>query len=215
MIRLATSCVAGSVRSTSFSSRKASSKALTRIAMSSGPNDCPFSSSRIGTANPNHVLSALCEALDSFLPLMWLATADGQNGLHGPSASERSARGKPDGGVLSDNVRPRGPAPRAPVYISRWRARMTVLADHGAPLGVSTWRAFNSAATARADMPVNSERIGAMARARSKGVRLARFVDCGQSRAAELDASRLGRRKAGLGAVSIDPIADVRPPVGG
>jgi hypothetical protein len=38
---------------------------------------------------------------------------------------------------------------------------MTVLADHGAPLGVSTWRAFNSAATARADMPVNSERIGA------------------------------------------------------
>ena len=45
---------------------------------------------------------------------------------------------------------------------------MTVLADHGAPLGVSTWRAFNSAATARADMPVNSERIGAMARARSR-----------------------------------------------
>jgi hypothetical protein len=33
------------------------------------------------------------------------------------------------------------------------RARMTVLADHGAPLGVSIWREFNSAATARADMP--------------------------------------------------------------
>ena len=45
---------------------------------------------------------------------------------------------------------------------------MTVFADHGAPLGVSTWRAFNSAATERADIPANSERIGAMARARSR-----------------------------------------------
>ena len=35
-------------------------------------------------------------------------------------------------------------------------------------LGVSTWRAFNSAATERADIPANSERIGAMARARSR-----------------------------------------------
>jgi hypothetical protein len=60
------------------------------------------------------------------------------------------------------------PRAKSAVYISRSRARMTVLADHGAPLGVSTWRAFNSAATARADMPVNSERIGAMARARSR-----------------------------------------------
>jgi len=40
---------------------------------------------------------------------------------------------------------------------------MTVLADHGAPLGVPTWRAFNSAAAARADIPANSERIGVMA----------------------------------------------------
>ena len=75
---------------------------------------------------------------------------------------------------------------------------MTVLADHGAPLGVSTWRAFNSAATERADIPANSERIGAMARS-LQGVRLARFVDCGQSRAAELDTPRLGCRKAILG----------------
>jgi len=46
---------------------------------------------------------------------------------------------------------------------TRARARMTVLADHGAPLGVPTWRAFNSAAAARADIPANSERIGVMA----------------------------------------------------
>jgi hypothetical protein len=45
---------------------------------------------------------------------------------------------------------------------------MTFFADQGAPLGVSTLRAFNSAAAARADMPPNSERTGAMARARSR-----------------------------------------------
>ena len=36
---------------------------------------------------------------------------------------------------------------------------MTVLADHGAPLGVPTCRAINSAATERAGIPANSERI--------------------------------------------------------
>ena len=45
---------------------------------------------------------------------------------------------------------------------------MTVLADHGAPLGVPTCRAFNSAATDRADIPANSERIGAMGSASSR-----------------------------------------------
>ena len=35
----------------------------------------------------------------------------------------------------------------------------------GAPLGVPIWRAFNLAA---ADVPANFERIGAMARARSR-----------------------------------------------
>jgi hypothetical protein len=48
---------------------------------------------------------------------------------------------------------------KSAVYISRSRARMTVLADHGAPLGVSTWRAFNSAATARADLSVKWEQF--------------------------------------------------------
>ena len=65
----------------------------------------------------------------------------------------------PFGGLLN-------PDTSAP-YAKRPRARMTVLADQGAPVGVSTWRAFNSVATARADIPANSERIGAMARARS------------------------------------------------
>jgi two-component sensor histidine kinase len=37
---------------------------------------------------------------------------------------------------------------------------MTVIADHGAPVGVSTWRRFNSAAAARADSADNSVRIG-------------------------------------------------------
>ena len=78
---------------------------------------------------------------------------------------------------------------------------MTVLADHGAPLGVSTWRAFNSAATERADIPANSEnrRNGPCS---LQGARLSRFVDCGQSRAAELDTPRLGCRKAGFGSVA-------------
>jgi hypothetical protein len=40
-----------------------------------------------------------------------------------------------------------GPRAKSAVYISRSRARMTVLPDHGVPLGVSTWRAFNSAAS--------------------------------------------------------------------
>jgi hypothetical protein len=44
--------------------------------------------------------------------------------------------------------------------------------DHGlggpwAPLGVATWRTFNSAAAARADMPANSARTDAMAFARA------------------------------------------------
>ena len=42
-----------------------------------------------------------------------------------------------------------------------------VLADHGAPLGVSILRAFSSAAADLADMLANSDRIGAMARART------------------------------------------------
>jgi hypothetical protein len=41
-----------------------------------------------------------------------------------------------------------------------------------------------------------------MARARSRASAWRVSFDCGQSRAAELDASRLGRRKAGLGAVA-------------
>jgi hypothetical protein len=53
---------------------------------------------------------------------------------------------------------------RAP-HARRLRARMTVLADHGAPLGVSTPRALSSAAAARADILANSARTGAMARA--------------------------------------------------
>jgi hypothetical protein len=36
---------------------------------------------------------------------------------------------------------------------SRSRARMTVLADQGAPVGVTTLRALSSAAICRADMP--------------------------------------------------------------
>ena len=32
------------------------------------------------------------------------------------------------------------------------------LGGNGAPLGVPTWRAFNAAAAARADIPANSER---------------------------------------------------------
>ena len=79
---------------------------------------------------------------------------------------------------------------------------MTVLADHGAPLGVSTWRAFNSAATERADIPANSERIGAMARARSRAPACRVSLIAGSSRAAELDTPRLCCRKAGFGAVA-------------
>src|ERR1700722_8365500 len=54
---------------------------------------------------------------------------------------------------------------RLPANLSR--IPMTVLADHGAPLGVPTWRAFNSAAAARADMPPNSDNTGAIPRASS------------------------------------------------
>jgi hypothetical protein len=74
---------------------------------------------------------------------MRLATADGQNGLHGPFASADFGAGQAGGDALSGNVRPRA---KSAVYLSRSRARMTVLADHRAPLGVSTWRAFKSAA---------------------------------------------------------------------
>jgi hypothetical protein len=76
------------------------------------------------------------------------------------------------------------------------------LADHGAPLGVSTWRAFNSAASERADIPANSERIGAMARARSSAPACRVSLIAGSRRAAELDAPRLGGPKAGFGAVA-------------
>ena len=48
MMRFATSCVAGSVRSTSLNSRSASSKAVVRTLISSGPKDCCFRSSLIG-----------------------------------------------------------------------------------------------------------------------------------------------------------------------
>jgi hypothetical protein len=40
---------------------------------------------------------------------------------------------------------------------------MTVFADQGAPLGVSTRRAFSSAAAARADMPASECSTGAIA----------------------------------------------------
>jgi hypothetical protein len=49
MIRLATHSATGSVRSTSFSSRSAASKAVDRTAISSGPNAPLFSSRLIGT----------------------------------------------------------------------------------------------------------------------------------------------------------------------
>jgi hypothetical protein len=64
-----------------------------------------------------------------------------------PASAEVGAGGKPDGGVCPATGG--HPTPRQERILSR--ARMTVLADHGAPLGVSIWRAFNSAATARAD----------------------------------------------------------------
>ena len=79
---------------------------------------------------------------------------------------------------------------------------MTVLADHGAPLGVSTWRVFNSAATERADIPANSERIGAMARARSRAPPVAFRLISGNRGLAELDTPRFGCRKASLGALA-------------
>jgi hypothetical protein len=72
---------------------------------------------------------------------------------------QRSARGKPDGGVCPATGGHPAPKLKSAGYIGRSRARMTVLADHGAPLGVSTWRAFNSAATARADLSVKWEQF--------------------------------------------------------
>jgi hypothetical protein len=42
---------------------------------------------------------------------------------------------------------------RGAVPVIRSRTRRTVLADHAAPVGVATWRAFSSAAICRADMP--------------------------------------------------------------
>jgi hypothetical protein len=58
----------------------------------------------------------------------------------------------------------KGPGPSrqdqpADAATSLWRVRMTVLADHGAPVGVSTLRLFSSAAMARADIPASSVRI--------------------------------------------------------
>ena len=77
-----------------------------------------------------------------------------------------------------------------------------VLADHGAPLGVSIFRAFSSAAAALADMLANSDRIGAMARARATESTRRDLLIAGKSRAAELHAARLGRCKAGFSAVA-------------
>ena len=61
------------------------------------------------------------------------------------TASAEVGAGQAGQRCVSGNGWPPGPRAKSAVYISRSRARMTVLADHGAPLGVSTWRAFNSA----------------------------------------------------------------------
>src|SRR5271154_900437 len=79
---------------------------------------------------------------------------------------------------------------------------MTVLADHGAPLGVSTRRAFNSAAAARADIPANSERIGAMARARSRAPACRVSLIAGSRGPPSLTPRALAAARPGLGAVA-------------
>ena len=73
---------------------------------------------------------------------------------------------------------------------------MTVLADHGAPVGVAMPRAFNSAAIALADLPASSARTGAMACARAVA---------SACRAAELHSARPGRAQPRLGAFRDHP----------
>ena len=60
-------------------------------------------------------------------------------------------------------------APHEAAYAAcstRSRARMTVIADHGFPVGVDTLRSFRMRAISRADLPANSSNSGASAFAR-------------------------------------------------